>query len=224
MARMPETKAQRKRRLEREQIAAERKRLGLSKGQHLSMRIRRAFGLPPNTDDDDAVRAMLEKEREKRANEKPLKTGQDPKKSLPQVTVDVLPKAKKAKKPVSTSKEAAEAAAETEAEIGTKRKQAQQAKDTKKAKEARAALDKISTAERKALGPITNFMEELFGLNRDKATYERDVAITRELEARDRGGMKRGGKVKKTTSKPTKKYAMNRGGKVTGLRKPSRLK
>ena len=56
----------------------------------------------------------------------------------------------------------------------------------------------------------------------DEVEIRDQMDITEKLDARDRGGMKRGGKVKKTKSKPTKKYAMNRGGKVTSVRKPTR--
>jgi len=74
----------------------------------------------------------------------------------------------------------------------------------------------------KGLDPITAAMEKFFGTNRTAQEIRDQMDITEKLEARDRGGMKRGGKVKKTKSKPTKKYAMNRGGKVTSVRKPTR--
>jgi len=74
----------------------------------------------------------------------------------------------------------------------------------------------------KGLDPITAAMEKFFGTNRTAQEIRDQMDITEKLEARDRGGMKRGGKVKKTKSKPTKKYAMNRGGKVTSVRKPNR--
>ena len=74
----------------------------------------------------------------------------------------------------------------------------------------------------KGLDPITAAMEKFFGTNRTAQEIRDQMDITEKLDARDRGGMKRGGKVKKTKSKPTKKYAMNRGGKVTSVRKPTR--
>jgi len=74
----------------------------------------------------------------------------------------------------------------------------------------------------KGLDPITAAMEKFFGTNRTAQEIRDQMDITEKLDARDRGGMKRGGKVKKTKSKPTKKYAMNRGGKVTSVRKPNR--
>ena len=93
-------------------------------------------------------------------------------------------------------------------------------RDMTKAKSLRSALDDMSAAERKSLGPITNFMEKALGLNRDKAAIERDMYITKKLEEEQGfiGGNKRGGRI----SKPTKKYAMNRGGKVASVRKPTR--
>ena len=62
---------------------------------------------------------------------------------------------------------------------------------------------------------IQNFFQTTFG-------YTPTVSYDFPTEEEARGGMKRGGKVKKTKSKPTKKYAMNRGGKVTSVRKPNR--
>ena len=81
----------------------------------------------------------------------------------------------------------------------------------------------MSAAERKSLGPVTNFMEKALGLNRDKATIERDMKITEDLEKElgFSGGKKKGGRVKKR-SVSHKKYAMNRGGKVASVRKPTR--
>jgi|10_taG_2_1085330.scaffolds.fasta_scaffold15925_3 hypothetical protein len=63
---------------------------------------------------------------------------------------------------------------------------------------------------------IKGFFKENFGIE------DIDVSYDFPTEEEARGGMKRGGKVKKTKSKPTKKYAMNRGGKVTSVRKPTR--
>jgi len=62
---------------------------------------------------------------------------------------------------------------------------------------------------------IQNFFQTTFG-------YTPTVSYDFPTEEEARGGMKRGGKVKKTKSKPTKKYAKNRGGKVTSVRKPNR--
>jgi len=64
-------------------------------------------------------------------------------------------------------------------------------------------------------------MEELLGLNRSASQIEKDLKVTEELESRDRGGMKRGGRAKKP-SVSRKTYAMNRGGKVASVRKPTR--
>ena len=68
---------------------------------------------------------------------------------------------------------------------------------------------------------VTKFMEELLGLNRSASQIEKDLKVTEELESRDRGGMKRGGRAKKP-SVSRKTYAMNRGGKVASVRKPTR--
>jgi len=99
-------------------------------------------------------------------------------------------------------------------------------RDKDKATKLRSALDKMSAAERKSLGPVTNFMEKFLGLNRDKATIERDMAADKKIEEELKDemlefyGKKRGGKV--TAKRPTaKKYAMNRGG-MASLRKPTR--
>ena len=102
-----------------------------------------------------------------------------------------------------------------------KERETKQADDITAAQKVRSAVDKMSAAERKSLGPVTNFMEELLGLNRDKAQIEKDLKVTEELESRDRGGMKRGGRAKKP-SVSRKTYAMNRGGKVAPVRKPNR--
>jgi hypothetical protein len=104
-----------------------------------------------------------------------------------------------------------------------KARETKQADDITAAQKVRGAVDKMSAAERKSLGPVTNFMEKLLGLNRDKATIERDMKITEDLEKElgFSGGKKKGGRVKKQ-SISRKKYAMNRGGKVASIRKPTR--
>jgi len=104
-----------------------------------------------------------------------------------------------------------------------KERETKQADDITAAQKVRGAVDKMSAAERKSLGPVTNFMEKLLGLNRDKATIERDMKVTEDLEKElgFSGGKKRGGRVKKR-SVSHKKYAMNRGGKVASIRKPTR--
>jgi hypothetical protein len=67
---------------------------------------------------------------------------------------------------------------------------------------------------------FTKKMEKLLGLNRSAAQIRKDMAVTKKLEEEQGfiGGNKRGGRI----SKPTKKYAMNRGGKVASVRKPTR--
>jgi len=102
-----------------------------------------------------------------------------------------------------------------------KTKEAALKRDMTKSKALRSTLDRMSAAERKSLGPVTNFMEKLLGLNRDKAAIERDMAVSKKLDEAIgfSGGKKRGGRV----SKPSKKkYVMNRGGKVASVRKPTR--
>ena len=101
-----------------------------------------------------------------------------------------------------------------------KERETKQTDDIIAAQKVRGAVDKMSAAERKSLGPVTNFMEKLLGLNRDKATIERDMKVTEDLEKElgFSGGKKRGGRV---YSPPRKKYAMNRGG-MASLRKPTR--
>ena len=73
----------------------------------------------------------------------------------------------------------------------------------------------------KGLDPITAAMEKFFGTNRTAQEIRDQMDITEKLEARDRGGMKRGGRAKKP-SVSRKTYAMNRGGKVASVRKPTR--
>ena len=96
--------------------------------------------------------------------------------------------------------------------------------ETKKAKDAEILKQFIAKSRRQNEDPrdsVTKFMEELLGLNRSASQIEKDLKVTEELESRDRGGMKRGGRAKKP-SVSRKTYAMNRGGKVASVRKPTR--
>lgn len=69
------------------------------------------------------------------------------------------------------------------------------------------------------LDPVTKRLEKFFGLNRSAEQIKKDMEETERLSGTSR--LKRGGKVKKQ-SVSTKKYAMNRGGKVASIRKPTR--
>ena len=66
--------------------------------------------------------------------------------------------------------------------------------------------------------PITERVEKLLGLNRSPAQIRKDMQVTEDLEKElgFSGGQKRGGRITR------KKYAMNRGGKVASIRKPTR--
>ena len=72
---------------------------------------------------------------------------------------------------------------------------------------------------------FTKKMEKLLGLNRSSAQIDKDVAATKEL---DKDLLYRGGKVKSRSkvsrgnTSASKKYTMNRGGKVASVRKPTR--
>ena len=97
-------------------------------------------------------------------------------------------------------------------------------KETKKAKDAETLKQFKAKGTRQNEDPrdsVTKKMEELLGLNRSASQIEKDLKVTEELESRDRGGMKRGGRAKKP-SVSRKTYAMNRGGKVASVRKPTR--
>jgi len=79
------------------------------------------------------------------------------------------------------------------------------------------------TSWKKGHDPITKFMEELLGTKRTVAQVKKDMAASKasEDEMLEFYGKKKGGKV--TAKRPTaKKYAMNRGGKVASVRKPTR--
>ena len=80
---------------------------------------------------------------------------------------------------------------------------------------------------KKGHDPVTKFMEELLGTKRTVAQVKKDMAADKKIEEELKDemlefyGKKRGGKV--TAKRPSaKKYAMNRGGKVASLRKPTR--
>ena len=72
---------------------------------------------------------------------------------------------------------------------------------------------------------FTKKMEKLLGLNRSSAQIDKDVAATKEL---DKDLLYKGGKVKSRSkvsrgnTSASKKYTMNRGGKVASVRKPTR--
>ena len=103
-------------------------------------------------------------------------------------------------------------------------KRKEETKKDKKAKDAETLKEFIAKSRRQNEDPrdsVTKFMEELLGLNRSASQIEKDLKVTEELESRDRGGMKRGGRAKKP-SVSRKTYAMNRGGKVAPVRKPNR--
>jgi len=74
---------------------------------------------------------------------------------------------------------------------------------------------------KEGLDPVTAKVEELLGLKRTAKEIKRDMKVTEDLEKElgFSGGKKRGGRV---YSPPRKKYAMNRGGKVASIRKPTR--
>jgi len=71
---------------------------------------------------------------------------------------------------------------------------------------------------KEGLDPITAKMEELFGTKRTAKEIKDDMKVTETLEKElgFTGGQKRGGRITR------KKYAMNRGGKVASIRKPTR--
>ena len=78
---------------------------------------------------------------------------------------------------------------------------------------------KSAASDDSKLDPVTKRLEKFFGLNRSAEQIKKDMEETERLSGTSR--LKRGGKVKKQ-SVSTKKYAMNRGGKVASIRKPTR--
>jgi len=76
---------------------------------------------------------------------------------------------------------------------------------------------------KKGLDPVTVFVEELLDLKRSKKKIDEQMKITERLEKAlaFSGGKQRGGMVKRSSSRNTKKYAMNRGG-MASVRKPTR--
>ena len=76
---------------------------------------------------------------------------------------------------------------------------------------------------KKGLDPVTVFVEELLDLKRRKKIIDEQMEITERLEKAlaFSGGKQKGGMVKRSSSRNTKKYAMNRGG-MASVRKPTR--
>ena len=135
---------------------------------------------------------------------------------------------RKAKEPTSK----AEAKTVTGRGRSTERGVSEQIKT--KIKKAKKKIDKALEAQERARGkpppswkegldPITVAVEEALGLKRRKSKIRRDMRITDEIEKAlaFSGGKQRGGMVKRSSSRNTKKYAMNRGG-MASVRKPTR--
>ena len=81
------------------------------------------------------------------------------------------------------------------------------------------------SAEEDTRDALTKKMEKLLGLNRSSTQIRKDLAATKKL---DKDLLYRGGKVKSRSkvsrgnTSASKKYTMNRGGKVASVRKPTR--
>ena len=103
-----------------------------------------------------------------------------------------------------------------------------------KIKKAKKKIDKALEAQEKARfkpppswkegqDPITVAVEEALGLKRRRSKIRKQMGITDEIEKAlaFSGGKQKGGMVKRSSSRNTKKYAMNRGG-MASVRKPTR--
>ena len=77
-------------------------------------------------------------------------------------------------------------------------------------------------AWKKGLDPVTVFVEELLDLKRTEEEIKEQMKETKRLTSRDL--LRGGGRIRKKSITPrnTKMYAMNRGGKVASVRKPTR--
>ena len=75
---------------------------------------------------------------------------------------------------------------------------------------------------KKGLDPVTVFVEELLDLKRTEEEIKEQMKETKRLTSRDL--LRGGGRIRKKSITPrnTKMYAMNRGGKVASVRKPTR--